>query len=129
MTPFRLVHHPDAVAEADAAVQLNNCGALGRPRITVRNADGHCLLERADVLQGRVTAEGIEEPLLDSPRIAEHVVDIVRKQLLAEGVAAGAPARGRTRRSLSEVDSHSGAHGRMGGSASEPPAWSGPRQP
>ena len=38
-------------------------------------------------MQVRVAAERVEEALLDRPRVAEDVVDVVREQLLEDRVA------------------------------------------
>jgi hypothetical protein len=91
MPPHGLVHHPDAVAEADAAVQLDHGGPARRAGVAVRDADCH-LLEGEDVAQRRIVSEGVEETLLDGPRIAEQKADVVGKQLLEKGEAAGADA-------------------------------------
>ena len=49
-----LVHHPDPVAEPDAAVQLDERRLLGRARVAVGDPDRDRLLQRRDVAHLRV---------------------------------------------------------------------------
>ena len=103
---LRLVHHPDPVAEADAAVQLDERRLLRRAGVAVGHRDRDRLLQRRDVPHVGVLAERVEEPLLDRAGVAEHVRDPVGEQLLDDreasrlgchcGAAQAAPRRPRS---------------------------------
>src|SRR5690349_23905628 len=93
MPPLGLVHHPDAVAQADARVQLHYGRPARRTRVAVRDAHRNRLLQGEDVLQSRVIGEGVEKTLLDGPRIAEQILDVICEQLFEDGVTASASAR------------------------------------
>ncbi len=62
----------------------------GRPMpgagIAVADGDGDRLLEGQDVPEVGIAAEGVEEPLLDGPRVAEDIADVIGEQLLEDGV-------------------------------------------
>src|SRR5215469_8444289 len=82
MATLGLIHHANPVAQANATVQLHDCWPLGCTGVTVGYGHRHCLLECEDVLKILIVAHGIQEALLDSTGIAEHVVDTVRKKLV-----------------------------------------------
>jgi hypothetical protein len=59
-------------------------GRLRRARVAVGHQHGHRLLQRQHVPHFRVLAERVQEPLLDGPGVAEHVVHAVGEQLLED---------------------------------------------
>ena len=69
--------------------------ASGGARVPVPVHEGDGFLQRKGVLHPRVFADGIQEPLLHGPRVAEHVLDAVCQELLDDREAAGLLSRGR----------------------------------
>ena len=89
MPAHGLVHHPDAVAEADAAMELDHGRTFGSAGIAVGDANRNRFLQAHDVVEIRELLECIEKSLLDGPRIAEHVRDAVGQKLFDHCKATG----------------------------------------
>ncbi len=89
MPAHGLVQRADAVAQPRRAMQLDHRRLLGGPRVAICHGNGDRFLERQDVLHLRVVGQCVQEALLDSPRIAEHVVNAIGKQLFDQREASG----------------------------------------
>ncbi len=86
---FRLVERADTVADAGRTMELHERRLLRRTGVAVRGEHGNRFLQRQDVLHLRVGPQRIEEPLLNSTGVAEHVRDAVSEELLDDGEMAG----------------------------------------
>src|SRR5512134_669883 len=82
MTLIGVVEAANAVAEADAAVQLHDRRLSGGLGIAVGDAGNRRLLQAQDVAHVRKAGNFIKQTFLAAAGIAEHVHDAVSAKLL-----------------------------------------------